>query len=185
MDSNGKNYFVFDKKLTSRLFGVKNGNTCHLSDPIDESDECETIELNPGDEKEGQDLRDQNDLKVLQSLYKADLKDYSSQLSVAKLDDSQFSCLARSTGCIRTVKESSIVRFMEAGVRRLSNDRIQRVMQTANYYGRQKSIVTELGKQTVRLGDWSLFKTIDGENYFFRNILSLSVIEGSYSNVLN
>ena len=179
MNSNGKNYFVFDEKLTSRLFGIDNRNTSHLSDPIDESDECEATELNPANNEEGEDFRDQHDLEMLKALCEADMKDYSSQLSMAKLDDTQYACIADSTGCIRTVKKSSIVWFMEAGVSRLSNDRIQRVMQTANFYDRQKSIVTEVGKQTVRLGDWCLFKTIDGDNYFLGRVLSLSFIEGS------
>jgi hypothetical protein len=68
-----------------------------------------------------------------------------------------------------------IVWFAESGVRWLSNDRVSRVMQTANIAERQKSLVTFVGKQSVRLGDYCIFKNND--NYFLGNILSLASIE--------
>jgi hypothetical protein len=50
-----------------------------------------------------------------------------------------------------------IVWFAESGVRWLSNDRVSRVMQTANIAERQKSLVSFVGKQAVRLGDYCIF----------------------------
>jgi hypothetical protein len=68
-----------------------------------------------------------------------------------------------------------IVWFAESGVRWLSNDRVSRVMQTANIAEQQKSLVTFVGKQSVRLGDYCIFKNND--NDFLGNILSLASIE--------
>jgi hypothetical protein len=53
--------------------------------------------------------------------------------------------------------------FAESGVRRLSNDGVSRVMQTANIAERQKLLVTFVGKQSVRLGDYCIFKNNDND----------------------
>jgi hypothetical protein len=63
--------------------------------------------------------------------------------------------------------------FAESGVRRLSNDRVSRVMQTANIAERQKLLVTFVGKQSVRLGDYCIF--LNNDNDFLGNILSFGV----------
>ncbi len=74
------------------------------------------------------------------------------------------------------VRKSAIVWFAEAGVRRLSNDRVSRVMQTASLPERRKQVVKEVGRQIVNVGDWCLFKNVEETNYYLGKILSLAIM---------
>jgi hypothetical protein len=119
---------------------------------------------------------DEDSTNICSHLEEAEFTDYSHYVS-QNIEDGPYAYIPNSNGDPRLVKKSSIVWFAESGVRRLSNDRVSRVMQTANIAERQKSLVTFVGKQAVRLGDYCIFKNTLEDNYFLGNILSLASIE--------
>ena len=95
---------------------------------------------------------------MLSYLDNADLNDYS-HLKTTNIEDSQLTYIPCKDGPPRLVQKSAIVWFAESsGVRRLSNDRLSRVMQTAEFQQRSKAIVSVLGRQTVRVQDWCVLK---------------------------
>ena len=95
-----------------------------------------------------------------------DLKDYSQSMA-NNLEDSPYAYLPTKDGNNqRVVQKSAIVLFAEAGVRRLGNDRISRVIQTATLPERKKQVGKEVGKQIVHVGDWWLFKNVEEDNYY-------------------
>ena len=68
-----------------------------------------------------------------------DLKEYSQSMA-NNLEDSPYAYLPTKDGNNqRVVQKSAIVLFAEAGVRRLGNDRISRVIQTATLPERKKN----------------------------------------------
>ena len=115
---------------------------------------------------------DEDSTNICSHLEEAESTDYSHYVS-QNIEDGPYAYIPNSNGDPRLVKKSSIVWFAESGVRRLSNDRVSRVMQTANIAERQKLLVTFFGKQSVRLGDYCIFKNND--NDFLGNILSFGV----------
>ena len=76
---------------------------------------------------------------IFSYLKEVDLKDYSQSMA-NNLEDSPYAYLPTKDGNNqRVVQKSAIVLFAEAGVRRLGNDGISRVMQTATLPERKKN----------------------------------------------
>ncbi len=153
--------FLYDERLSDRLFSAGMGSKRPASDGSDcPLDSCEEDERNT----------------IFSHLENAEFADYSHCVS-QNIETSPYAYIPTRNGTPRLVKKSAIAWFAESGVRRLSNDRVSRVMQTANISERQKSKVIEVGKQVVNLGDFCIFKNVEEDNYYLGNILSLASIE--------
>ena len=113
---------------------------------------------------------------MLSYLDNADLKDYS-HIQTTNVEDSHLAYIPCKDGPPRLVRKSAIVWFAESGVRRLSNDRLSRVMQTADFQQRSKAIVSVVGRQTVRVQDWCIFKNESEDCYFLGKVVVLAITD--------
>ena len=159
--------FYYDEKQAYRLFTTSISSTQNTVQSENLIENLEEIE--------------EGDFNVLKSIGSADLKSvsYYPANSPSNLEDSIFAYVKNESGLTRLVKKSSIVWLLEHGERRLSNDRISRVMQTASFAERKKTIVQITGRQTVRLGDWCIFKNAEENNYYLGRVLGMAIIEGA------
>ncbi len=149
---------MFDKKL------AVSAECAAEESAIDESDD------------EGPCSVNEEHCDIVPYLPDADLKDYS-HLKRTNVEESHLAYIPSKDGSPRLVRKSAIVWFAESGVRRLSNDRISRVMQTASISKRSKAIVSEVGRQTVRVHDWCIFKNEQEDCYFLGKVAVLAITE--------
>lgn len=127
-------------------------------------------------------FQDATDVTILQSIGSSNLKTLVSYPanSPFNVEESIFAYVTDQNGDTRLVKKQSIAWLLESGERRLSNDRLTRVMQTASFIERKKNVVSHPGKQPVHLGDWCLFKNSEETTYYLGRVLSMGSIN-SYS----
>lgn len=52
-------------------------------------------------------------------------------------------------------------------------------MQTSSFLDRKKSGVKQVGKQSVRKGDWCVFKNVEETDYFLGRVLCMALTEGT------
>ena len=113
--------FLYEDGLSDRLFSAELGSKRPASDGIDfPLDSCEEDERNI----------------IFYHLENAEFADYSHSVS-QNIEAGPYAYILARNGTPRLVKKSAIAWFAESGVRRLSNDRVSRVMQTANISERQ------------------------------------------------
>ncbi len=111
------------------------------------------------------DAGDEYDIDVLKSLGMAQLRDFSHLVS-RQLESSAFASIICNNGSQIVVKKSAVVWFCENTVRRLSNDRTLRVMQSANFSERRKLKITSVStRKVVQIGDWCLFRNLEGNGF--------------------
>ena len=112
------------------------------------------------------DAGDEYDIDVLKSLGMAQLRDFSHLVS-RQLESSAFASIICNNGSQIVVKKSAVVWFCENSVRRLSNDRTLRVMQSANFSERRKLKITSVStRKVIQIGDWCLFRNLEGNGFF-------------------
>ena len=144
MRASGPNRFVMAKNTATRSVAKTSslGRTNSISENRAEDDELL-------DEKT-EDF-DSYDYQVLNSLSRSRFKDFSSLSPAQNLEETSFVRIFNSHNQPVVVKKSSVVWFLESGVKRLSNDRCMRVAQTGNIIERANMLVRAVGKQTINL----------------------------------
>ncbi len=115
---------------------------------------------------------DSFDFQVLNSLSRSQFKDFSLISPAQNLEGTSFVRIVNHKNQPVIVKKSSVVWFLESGVKRLSNDRCVRVAQTGNVVEIDKMLVKFVGKQKIHLGDWCVFKESDKE-FLIGRVLSM------------
>lgn len=186
----GNDCFKFDSRLATSLNDLLSKPRSDVDDDI-LFDECEETPL-CGESEDHSDVIDDYDLSVLSSLNNGNFTDCTLQLEKQilkqtgeceprihpdhQIESSPFLLVTSDDGNQKVVRKSAFVWFLENGVQRHSNDRLVRVMQTANFYMRQKLIVTKVEKRIVRPGDWCAFiseekRNIQGSSFLIGHVL--------------
>ena len=165
MRASGQNRFVIAKNTATRSVAKTSslGRTNSISENRAEDDELL--------DEETEDC-DSYDYQVLNSLSRSRFKDFSSLSPAQNLEETSFVRIFNSHNQPVVVKKSSVVWFLESGVKRLSNDRCVRVAQTGNIIERANMLVRAVGKQTINLGDWCAFKE-SGNLFVIGRVLSM------------
>jgi hypothetical protein len=167
----GKKKFMFNQELVQRInvSPKDKGHPAALIDSnllleLDDSGAEETAA--DGNVQPCPDAGDEYDIDVLKSLGMAQLRDFSHLVS-RQLESSAFASIICNNGSQIVVKKSAVVWFCENSVRRLSNDRTLRVMQSANFSERRKLKITSVStRKVIQIGDWCLFRNLEGNGFF-------------------
>ncbi len=77
------------------------------------------------------------------------------------------------------MKKTNIVWFLENSVRKLSNDRTLRVMQSASITERKQNIIKKVERRKVQIGEWCVFKEEDGLNFFVGRVLLFALLNNA------
>ena len=82
----------------------------------------------------------------MRSIQSANLKDYSNLTTnnYSSFENSPFVKIHSEDGSIRLIKKSSIVWYLESGVKKLSNDRLLRVMQSVSFTEQNKHFIEKV-----------------------------------------
>ena len=168
----GKKKFMFNQELVQRInvSPKDKGHPAALIDSnllleLDDSGAEETAA--DGNVQPCPDAGDEYDIDVLKSLGMAQLRDFSHLVS-RQLESSAFASIICNNGSQIVVKKSAVVWFCENSVRRLSNDRTLRVMQSANFSERRKLKITSVStRKVIQIGDWCLFRNLEGNGFFW------------------
>jgi len=188
----GDSCFEFDSKLALKLI------TPDKELFYDECDEIEDEDLGIDES----DAVDDYETSVLNTLCNGNFQDYTAQLEKRiekearsgnpelesnpelQIQSSPFLVVESDDGSQRVLRKSAFVWFLENSVRKHSNDRTVRVMQTSNFHLRQTLVVSKVEERKIRLGDWCVFKCPKkkGERkhkVLVGHVLSLSLLVGS------
>ena len=129
------------------------------------------------------DAGDEYDIDVLKSLGMVQLRDFSHLVS-RQLESSAFASIICNNGSQIVVKKSAVVWFCENSVRRLSNDRTLRVMQSANFSERRKLKITSVStRKVIQIGDWCLFRNLEGNGFFWGRVLSFAYFNSTKKSI--
>ena len=132
---------------------------------------------------------DDYDASILNSIGNGSFKDYTSQLEKACMkseqknqkkrnktqfsdgsdgiqesvdifvESSPFALVTDRDEKVRAVRKSAIVWVLENGVRKLSNDRTTRVMQSTSFSSCDMLVTKIVEKRKIRIGDWCVFQS--------------------------
>ena len=119
---------------------------------------------------------------LMSCLRSANLKDYSnlSTNNYLSLESSSYAKIYSHDGSVRLFKKSSIVWLLESGVKKLSNDRRLRVMQSVSFTEQNKHIITKVEtRKTIQLGDYCVFQRLNRKNFLIGRVLSFA-LAGNY-----
>ncbi len=123
------------------------------------------------------------DFSLLSSIH---LKDYTNLTSnnFPDLESSPFAKVMGSDGRSRIVKKSTLLWLLENSVKKLSNDRRLRVMQTVSFTEQNKLIIKHVSKRgKVQIGDWCIFKCSDGLSFMLGRVLSFAFEENAAKSI--
>lgn len=167
----------FDHQLGERFKSAFNSDSSHgLPQPLEyEHDDVEDLsELEDDDDGP---FCDEQDLQILSVLTVADLKDFSSSISV-NLEESPYVQLRDKDGQPKVVKKSSLTWYLENNVQKLSSDRTLRV-RSLNVPSGPSTQVVGMGKQDIVVpGDWCAFrKDSEDGGFLVGRILLFSHLE--------
>ena len=138
-------------------------------------------------EENGQQSQDEAyDIDVLSNLVILNVKDFTSAVSkkvsdpkiAFHIETSPFVSIKNQNGENRVIKKSRLMWWLQQGTRQLSNDRALRVTQTSSLTVRisRKQVI---GRQTIKLGDWCVFKKERNDDFLLGRVLFLGMLIGN------
>ena len=116
-------------------------------------------------------------VNLLRSIQSANLKDYSNITTnnYSSFENSPFVKIHSEDGSIRLIKKSSIVWYLESGVKKLSNDRRLRVMQSVSFTEQNKHIIKQVEKRAkIQVGDYCVFQCSDNSKFLIGRVISFA-----------
>ncbi len=135
------------------------------------------------DEEEDEVEEDENfdksnfDISQLSSMNLKDFTDLTTN-NFPNLEVSPFAQITGADGRTILAKKSTIVWAIEHSVKKLSNDRRLRVMQSVSFTEQNKLIIKHVSKRKiVQIGDWCIFKCSDDLSFMIGRVLSFALQE--------
>ena len=183
--------FAFDRSYGKRI----RSNKIPDSDLQDENEEDVALEDDDEDDLLNQDSHDMQVCgPILQMIHEAKFRDFSqyfsSQPTCSEENEdgpsvpSAFVKIPDADGNMRLVQISTVCWLLENGMQKMSNDRVLRVRQLASFNDSRRLAVTKVEvRNTVRIGDWCLFKSLSGRNreylFLLGRVIQFQAIDSS------
>ena len=114
---------------------------------------------------------------MLKSLATADLKHYKPNRKHHNLHESPFAEMCNINGEKIICKKSTMLWFFLKSLKKLSNDRLYRVMQTqCSRISFPCNDVRKVARKNIQLGDWCVFRKSDCHSFLLGRILSFGLL---------